>query len=74
MRQFLKLFLVFSSIFVFCNVVVAEDKTTQDKPSAVITNPDYQFSPVLDGTEVAHEFVIKNKGDALLKIEKVETT
>ncbi|MBA3010067.1 MAG: DUF1573 domain-containing protein [Proteobacteria bacterium] len=74
MRQFLKLLLVFCSIFILCNVVVAEEKTTQNKPSAVISNPDYQFSPVLDGTEVTHEFVVKNKGDALLKIEKVETT
>lgn len=74
MRPLLKLSLVFCSIFIFCNVVIAEEKTTQNKPSAAISIPDYQFSSVLDGTEVTHEFVIKNKGDALLKIEKVKTT
>jgi hypothetical protein len=33
----------------------------------------YSFSPVLDGTEITHDFVIQNKGDAPLAIEKVRT-
>jgi len=74
MKQFLKLLLVFCSIFILSNVVFAAEKPTQNKPVAVIPDPDYEFPSVLDGTEVTHEFVIKNKGDALLKVEKVKTT
>jgi hypothetical protein len=33
----------------------------------------YTFPTVLDGTEVTHDFVIQNKGDAELVIEKVRT-
>jgi len=74
MKHFLKLLVVFCGIFILSNGVLAEEKSIQDKPVAVIQNPDYEFPSVLDGTEVTHEFVIKNKGDALLKIEKVKTT
>jgi len=42
-------------------------------PSAFFPATSYEFSPVLDGTNVVHEFVIQNKGNALLKVEKVKT-
>ena len=33
----------------------------------------YEFDPVLEGQEVTHDFVIQNKGDAPLKVQKVKT-
>ncbi|MCP4691395.1 MAG: DUF1573 domain-containing protein [Desulfobacterales bacterium] len=33
----------------------------------------FEFQPVLGGKEVVHDFVVRNKGDAELKIEKVKT-
>ena len=31
------------------------------------------FSEVLDGTNVVHDFVIQNKGTATLKVDRVKT-
>jgi hypothetical protein len=33
----------------------------------------YEFSPVLDGTKVVHDFVIQNKGNGTLKVDRVKT-
>ena len=33
----------------------------------------HEFLPVLDGAKVIHDFVIKNTGTAMLKVERVKT-
>ncbi|MBW2440833.1 MAG: hypothetical protein JRH12_10185 [Deltaproteobacteria bacterium] len=33
----------------------------------------YEFSPVLEDTKVVHDFVIQNKGDATLQVQRVKT-
>ena len=33
----------------------------------------YEFSPVLEDTRVVHDFVIQNKGDATLQVQRVKT-
>ena len=33
----------------------------------------YEFAPVVEGQEVSHNFVIQNKGTALLEVQKVRT-
>ena len=43
-------------------------------PAAVFPQTLYEFSPVLDGAEVVHEFVVQNKGNATLNIERVKTS
>jgi hypothetical protein len=45
----------------------------QTKPSAFFPETSYEFSPVLDGTKVVHEFSIQNKGRGTLKVERVKT-
>ncbi len=40
---------------------------------AEAVKPIYEFKPVLDGEIVTHTFVIKNTGNAELKILKVRT-
>jgi hypothetical protein len=42
-------------------------------PSAFFPQTLYEFSPVLDGAKVVHEFVVQNKGTATLNIERVKT-
>ncbi len=42
-------------------------------PSAVIMQSRFEFEPVVDGTEVVHDFVILNKGSAPLSIRDVIT-
>jgi hypothetical protein len=47
----------------------------EDQPLATAFFPEtsYEFTPVLDGAKVVHEFVIQNTGTAMLKVEKVKT-
>ena len=45
----------------------------QSNPSAFFPETSYEFSAVLDGAKVVHEFVIQNKGTAILKVERVKT-
>jgi copper(I)-binding protein len=40
---------------------------------AVVTEAEFSFGTVPEGTKVTHTFVILNKGDAKLFISKVET-
>ena len=42
-------------------------------PVAFFPQTLYEFSPVLDGAKVVHEFVVQNKGQATLNIERVKT-
>ena len=41
--------------------------------SVFFPESQYEFSPVLDGTEVVHDSVIQNKGHAILTVDRVKT-
>jgi len=41
--------------------------------SVFFPESQYEFSPVLDGTKVVHDFVIQNKGNAMLTVDRVKT-
>lgn len=61
--------------FIFAATVWAGSQTEPfNSPSAYLPAYRYEFGSVLEGTEVLHDFVIQNKGNAPLKIIKVETT
>jgi len=53
--------------------VFGASQQTPASPSVFVPESRYTFSSVLDGTEVTHDFIIQNKGDAPLVIEKVRT-
>jgi hypothetical protein len=42
-------------------------------PNIVIPQASFAFEPVVDGTEVTHDFPIKNTGDGELSIKRVKT-
>ena len=42
-------------------------------PVAYLPVARYEFAPVVEGQEVSHNFVIQNKGTALLEVQKVKT-
>ena len=42
-------------------------------PVAVVPESRYEFKPVVDGSELTHDYRIKNTGDAPLAIERVRT-
>lgn len=41
-------------------------------PRAVLPESEYHFGKVVEGTQVRHEFVLKNQGKGPLQILKVE--
>jgi len=44
-----------------------------ESPSAYFPERYYTFKQVVDGAEIVHDFILQNKGDATLKINKVTT-
>jgi len=46
---------------------------TGEKPSAMLPELQYEFDPVVDGTEITHDFSIKNTGSGTLAIDQVKT-
>jgi hypothetical protein len=63
------------SVALTLTVCVALGYGAQDEahPSAFFPATSYEFSSVLEGNTVMHEFVIQNKGNAPLKVERVKT-
>ena len=71
--KMLAVFFVAFSILLFGTGTVGFTGQSLQTPSVLIPESRYTFSPVLDGTEITHDFIIQNKGDAPLAIEKVRT-
>ena len=47
-------------------------KASLDKaPKAVFPQTKYQFSPVFEGQEIKHDFVVENRGQAPLVIKSI---
>lgn len=42
-------------------------------PSAILPDAQHEFGAVVEGTVVTHDFILQNKGTALLEIKKVRT-
>lgn len=42
-------------------------------PVFMSPEPVYEFSPVLEGSEVVHDFIVRNTGTAELVIDRVKT-
>ncbi len=42
-------------------------------PRVVLPEDRYEFAAVVEGAEVTHDFLVKNDGDELLKILKVNS-
>jgi hypothetical protein len=49
------------------------ENNTLNVPPIFVPETLYKFDPVLEGTEITHDFIVQNKGTAPLKIEKVRT-
>ena len=41
------------------------------EPVVYVPEPVFEFDKVVDGSEVVHDFIVQNKGDATLDITKV---
>ena len=48
-------------------------ETPSGTPQADLPELSFNFDPVVDGTQVTHDFAIKNTGDGPLAIHQVKT-
>jgi hypothetical protein len=53
--------------------IAASAHAAGGKPVAVIEVDSYDFGLAYEGTDVTHDFIIKNKGNANLEIKNVKT-
>jgi len=53
--------------------VRAADAPAQTGPAAVLAQPEHHFGTVVEGETVTHEFVLQNKGGAVLAIENLKS-
>ncbi|MGD9213101.1 MAG: hypothetical protein PVI90_20130 [Desulfobacteraceae bacterium] len=50
-----------------------KEAPSQTVPSAHFSELNYEFEAVAEGIKATHDFIVKNKGTAVLKIENVRT-
>jgi hypothetical protein len=69
------LFLFFLSfcILFFETASLGTENKTPNLPSVFVPESRFQFAPVLDGTEIKHDFIVQNNGTVPLTIKKVRT-
>ena len=60
-------------ILFFTTISFGTESNATNSPSALFPETRFEFKPVVDGVDVTHSFVVKNKGVAPLEIEKVKT-
>lgn len=69
----LRALLLFTMICLSPNLGHAAATDSQPGPKAYLHENVYEFQPAIEGTEVVHEFVLFNKGDAPLDIMNVKS-
>ena len=60
-------------IYLAVSVPVCFGAENDAAPSVFFPEIRYEFSPVLENAKVVHDFVIQNKGNATLNVERVKT-
>lgn len=74
-RHPINLIFVFILLTAMPSVSVAlENNSTDGSPVLSLDSSIYCFDPVLEGEKVTHDFIVKNKGDALLQIYSVNAS
>lgn len=61
------------AIFLFFSVATCFGAENDAAPSVFFPETHHEFSPVLEDTTVVHDFVIQNKGNAILNVDRVKT-
>jgi len=54
-------------------VLGSATETSPKGPKAILSEEVYEFQPVIEGSQVVHEFVLHNRGDEPLQIIKIES-
>ncbi len=66
-------FLIAIIFFVIPITIISRAEETIDSPAAYFPETAYTFQPVVSGTVISHAYVVRNRGTALLEIQKVDT-
>lgn len=53
--------------------IAASAQADSGKPIAAVEIDTYDFGPAFEGSDITHDFIIKNIGDAKLEIQTVKT-
>ncbi len=59
-------------IFFVVAVSSGEERGKQGSNGLFFDSDKYEFSPVVDGTKITHDFIIVNRGEKPVKIIKVK--
>jgi hypothetical protein len=60
-------------LFFVSTLCVSAETTVKQVPKAVLPERIYEFEPVVEGMLVSHNFILQNRGNAPLIIEKIKT-
>lgn len=71
-QNIFSVFFLFTALFFLSVCPLHANESTDKMPEAFAVEPEFEFKPVVAGKEVLHDFMIKNKGNGVLKIEKVK--
>lgn len=63
----------FVGILLFLGCILGTGSLALAGPRVVLPENSYEFSSALEGSEVSHDFVVKNQGDEPLKIFKISS-
>lgn len=63
----------FVGILLFLGCILGTGPLALAGPQVVLPENKYEFSSALEGSEVAHDFIVKNEGDEPLKILKIKS-
>ncbi len=60
-------------LMAFSAPVLSLETKADSVPVAEVSTPEYRFDSVPEGTRVTHEYLLHNRGTALLKVLQVKT-
>jgi hypothetical protein len=72
-KKTLFLFFLACCTLFFVTASLGTENITPNASSVFVPESRYEFAPVLDGTEITHDFILQNRGTAPVTIEKVRT-
>lgn len=67
------IFMVTCCMLLTTTGVLGVETEEQQTATAFFPEERYTFAPVVDGTEIRHDFAVKNPGTGPLIIKKIET-
>jgi hypothetical protein len=68
-----KIVLILYGTFFLTGTLAAVPESAYASPSAFLPEPIHTFKPVIEGTEVVHDFTLRNAGNETLYIENLKS-